>query len=1051
MAASAIIRRKKISQVLIGAINQTHIFMKKSLLYLTACALVIAACSKKEEEAIMPDINEGRIVTLNASVSDNNTKVAVVDHKYNWQAGDKVAVFQADGSQAPITFEAESSAASSKLIAVTDKTVGKYAVYPYDPADAAGFEWAEVTGDDIMTIVLPDSYIFQENALNIPMLGTISGDNVTFKAIGGVIRMTVNNIPATAQYFSFAATNKQIAGEFMFEASATTPQLDLVDGATGKEITIEFTPGTSSRVFSIPCPVGTIDGFTLSLYDDGLNELYSVTSAANVAVERNDVIIAPALNVPDPEEVINTTRYEKVTSAPLANGDYLLVFEDGADAYIFNGEDAVNGYVTGTISDDVIASTSAIDAVALTVEAMTGGYSFLINSGSHSGKYLEGKVSNGMTFADAASAHSVSYTSGVLTLQDINHTETTMRFNSASNQLRFRYYTSGQQEVALYKKTSFNGTKLNAPTGLKVTADTKTVSWKPVYHATSYDVTVGTTTENVTSTSYVFAGEDEYYDVSVIAKSTDPTKMNSDEATLSNAKFGNPTLTTPSLTKGTVTVSSITVNWTNDDRATNGYYCSISDGGSYENFVDNVTSGTVTFNGLTAGTDYTITVYAKAVSSPLAYAQSGNGTKAISTAAVTTIAAILSGSDTDAKSLAAVTVLAVSTKGVYIGDDTGSILAIQNSTSPYDLEVGDVVDVSGTAGSTNSQRRLTNCTITKTTGTPISIGTPTVLTASGLTTLASTFSRQYVSLEGKVTNVSGSYYNIQIGTETGAYIALYNPIASITGSIVVGQYVAVTGRTLYVTGNTPKYVYIMADSFTIHTLSAASPSVSWEYNESGSANKVSIAITSDNNAWTIDDSDVSSWAAVSKNGTNLEIYPKDNNGSGSNYTGDVVLTHAVATNFKMVISCTQLKQGGSVTPSPDTYTMTSADASGMHAEYDGVAGSLVLDKGSNNSNGPVWNDSDKTIRLYKNNTITVSATSAKIASITMTVKVKASGGVNPSIGITTGGGTISPASCETSTTSITWTAGATDVDKVVLTLSNNNGNIGFKSIVVTYK
>lgn len=254
----------------------------------------------------MPDINEGRIVTLNASVSDNNTKVAVVDHKYNWQAGDKVAVFQADGSQAPITFEAESSAASSKLIAVTDKTVGKYAVYPYDPADAAGFEWAEVTGDDIMTIVLPDSYLFQENALNIPMLGTISGDNVTFKAIGGVIRMTVNNIPATAQYFSFAATNKQIAGEFMFEASATTPQLDLVDGATGKEITIEFTPGTASRTFSIPCPVGTIDGFTLSLYDDSLNELYSVTSAANVAVGRNEVITAPAWTVPN-VDVLNRT------------------------------------------------------------------------------------------------------------------------------------------------------------------------------------------------------------------------------------------------------------------------------------------------------------------------------------------------------------------------------------------------------------------------------------------------------------------------------------------------------------------------------------------------------------------------------------------------------------------------------------------------------------------------------------------------------------------------------------------------------------------------
>lgn len=297
---------KTINLVPIGAFNQPLCLMKKSLLYLAACVLVIAACSKKEEEAIVPKANEGRIITLNASVSEDNTKVAVVDHKYNWQAGDKVAVFQDDGSAEPITFEAESSGSSSKLTAVTDKTVGKYAIYPYKPSDASDFEWVDISGDEIMSIVLPDMYIFQESALNIPMLGTISGSNATFKAIGGVLRFTVNNIPANAKYFSFMATNKKIAGAFDFEASATTPQLDLVDSATGKEVVIEFMPGTSSRIFSVPSPVGTIDGFTMALYDDNLDLIYSVTSTANISVARNDVITAPTWTVPN-IDVLNRT------------------------------------------------------------------------------------------------------------------------------------------------------------------------------------------------------------------------------------------------------------------------------------------------------------------------------------------------------------------------------------------------------------------------------------------------------------------------------------------------------------------------------------------------------------------------------------------------------------------------------------------------------------------------------------------------------------------------------------------------------------------------
>ena len=1041
--------------------------MKKSLFYLAACALVIAACSMKEEEAIVPDVkdeivpelNEGRLVTLNASVSESNTKVSVVDHKYNWQVGDIVAVFQDDGSKEPITFEAASSAASSTLTAITDKTVGKYAIYPYDPNDASDFEWAESLGNDIMTIVLPETYDFQADALNIPMLGTISGDDVTFKAIGGVIRMTVNNIPATAQFFSFEATNKQIAGEFIFEASATTPQLDLVDGATGKEIIIEFTPGTASRVFSIPCPVGTIDGFTLSLYDDSFDELYSVTSAANVAVGRNEVITAPALNVPDPEVTSTVTTYNKVSS--ISDGDYLIVYEDGSDAYVFNGKEEANGYVAATIADDKIAQSDDLDAVLVEIAAVTGGHTIKVKSGTNKDKYLigVGVKTNGITFDASPVVNTIAFTAGEPTINYTNGSDDygDFQFNTTVGQKRFRYYyNKGQSSVSLYKKTSSTLPKLNTPTGLKVTAATRTVSWKPVYHADSYTITVGETSTTQSGTSYVFAGEDDYYNVSVVAKRSDDSYIPSTAASLTNAQFGDPTLTTPTLTKGTVTTSSITVTWSNDARATNGYYCSISDGGSYDASEDNVTTGTVTFSGLDAETEYTITVYAKAVSTPLAYAQSGNGTKTISTAALTTIASILGGSDTVAKSLEGVTVLAVSTKGIYIGDATGTILAMQDSTSPADLEVGDVVNVSGTAVSTNSQRRLSNCTITNTTGSPIATGSPSALSASGLTSLASSFSRQYVSLEGKVTSV-GTYYNIQIGTETGTLIALYNPISSITSSIEVGKYVAITGRTLYVTGSTTKYVYIMADSFSIHNLSASTTSKTWEYDESGSVNKIDVTITSDNALWSYNASAVTSWATVSKDGNKLTIYPTSNNTGASNHTGSIVVSHGANSDFQVSIDLVQKKQnsGTEVTYDLDFATIGTTGWSTSYTDHSGVVNNDVLsiDLNKFNKQGSGQPIVDYPVTKGAGDVVVVAKSTHTFSAVTFNLLQWNSKTKTVSLLYSTDGGSnYSAMSPAVSSSSFTLSSSnlPTGTNAVKMTFSESTNQVGIESITVTY-
>ena len=154
----------------------------------------------------------------------------------------------------------------------------------------------------------------------------------------------------------------------------------------------------------------------------------------------------------EPEQPGETTAdYEKVTSAPTDwSGKYLIVYEEGEKAYVFNGKDEANGYVAATISDNKITGADNLDDVAVTIAAMEGGYSIKTANG-----YIYGKSGENALKFDATSQqlNTISYTdSGV----DIISNNTNLRFNSASNQLRFRYYKSGQSAITLYKYAGDN-------------------------------------------------------------------------------------------------------------------------------------------------------------------------------------------------------------------------------------------------------------------------------------------------------------------------------------------------------------------------------------------------------------------------------------------------------------------------------------------------------------------------------------------------------------------------------------------------------------------
>ncbi len=148
-----------------------------------------------------------------------------------------------------------------------------------------------------------------------------------------------------------------------------------------------------------------------------------------------------------------TGDYKKVTESRTDwSGEYVIVYEDGS--CILNGSlttyDSTGNHVAVTITNDTIAAAEA-DAYKFTVEAVSGGYSFQGTSGKYFG-HTGSK--NTLDTSDTALTNTIAVdASGNTQIKASNYS---LKFNSSAN--RFRYYTSGQNDIALYLKDGSAGT-----------------------------------------------------------------------------------------------------------------------------------------------------------------------------------------------------------------------------------------------------------------------------------------------------------------------------------------------------------------------------------------------------------------------------------------------------------------------------------------------------------------------------------------------------------------------------------------------------------------
>lgn len=431
--------------------QKTELIMKKFFVLSSLAAFALLSCSKEVEN---PEVNAGRTVTIVASLDD--TRTTETGAEFFWESTESISV--GTSSDEYVSFEVDNASEGTfKHTFSSDVPTLEMAVTPAQNGI--------YTGTDAFEVELPSVYNnYVQGTTNALMIGTPNGANkFSFRHAAALVKVTYVNVPVGTTSFVFKA-DKNIAGKVTL-GGLTANDIEIAndnDELDGKEVWINLpqpiSAANSTLSFYVPVPTG--DYSLLNIYlanaEGKITSTEKTMNRANktpLTLARGDVFTFPKITL---NEAVGD-KYVKVES-DLSDytGDYLIVYEEGSVA--FNGGLADLDVASNV--EEVTISNSAID-----FNPTTYGYQFHIakigntenySIQSKSGKYIGvSSNSNGLKMSENSNTYSnqISIDAGknAVIAAVFSNSTMTMRYNSGSNQNRFRYYSSGQKSVALYK------------------------------------------------------------------------------------------------------------------------------------------------------------------------------------------------------------------------------------------------------------------------------------------------------------------------------------------------------------------------------------------------------------------------------------------------------------------------------------------------------------------------------------------------------------------------------------------------------------------------
>lgn len=303
----------------------------------------------------------------------------------------------------------------------------------------AMIEFIGVSGNPASGFAAPAKGNFVTDGNNATWTGNAT--SVSFEASGAQVRATkifvsYREDTRTEAGLAYEVEEvEKVVGDEPFTNALTNPNSITVSYTSSDENVAEVNAYGQVTIIA----VGTT---TISAVFEG-NETYKPAT------------VSYTLTVAAPVAPFDGDYFVKVTSAnDLTSGEYLIVYGEGSLA--FNGAletlDAVSNTIPVIFDHDKIQGTNealtavfTIDATAGTIQSASGMYIGQTSDANGLATSAETAYTNTITFDEDGNANIVS--GGAY-----------LRYNSASNQTRFRYYKSSsynnQQTIQLYKKES---------------------------------------------------------------------------------------------------------------------------------------------------------------------------------------------------------------------------------------------------------------------------------------------------------------------------------------------------------------------------------------------------------------------------------------------------------------------------------------------------------------------------------------------------------------------------------------------------------------------
>ena len=238
--------------------------MKQMTWIITTLLVGILAGCNTEEPFMDELVTTSHIVTITAGSEDNATKAAISDAlAFTWTTGDQIAVHTTDGYKTSSALTSGDSPSATFTVDLGEGTRQNYAVYP---ASAALASYATAEN---LRVHYADTYSYNSNADFSPMVmiakGNAPGTNLSFKHVGALVRMTVNNIPPEATKLTFTFQYK-VTGDFPVSNPDTdAPDVTTTTSESDNVVTFHLPDhaGTwwDGKVFNIPVPcqvMGTV-------------------------------------------------------------------------------------------------------------------------------------------------------------------------------------------------------------------------------------------------------------------------------------------------------------------------------------------------------------------------------------------------------------------------------------------------------------------------------------------------------------------------------------------------------------------------------------------------------------------------------------------------------------------------------------------------------------------------------------------------------------------------------------------------------------------------